>query len=159
MSRAHNLFTHYYSSRMIPSPRLLRSLAGARGGTTVTECVIAGTLLAAALMTMGLVHQRMVDGVTRVRMLDTIRTALANARAEIGNWPTSEITVERIRSLPVPPQLQNAMQSLEWSAQIDDWQSSEETVAARRVILGLQWQEPSAANSVRQQSLTFWVQP
>ncbi|MCA9131616.1 MAG: hypothetical protein KDA45_00605 [Planctomycetales bacterium] len=98
------------------------------------EVIVALTLLGTAAIGVGRFAASAADGLRARQLSSRIAWELTNARERIGSWRASEVTAERIESIPFSPTLASHLEAPRWQASV---QRIEVPTPAIRVTLAL----------------------
>ena len=117
------------------------------------EVLVGCGILVAAALTTSMFHARTQASARAVRLAAQARSAVLNAREELGSWPASELSLDRIEQLTIPDELSEALPEARW---IINLQQVDEPIQGKRVFIDLQWRG-SGGQLQSTSGITFWV--
>jgi hypothetical protein len=117
------------------------------------EVLVSCGIMAAAALTTSMFHARTQASAHAVRLAAQARSAVINAREELGSWPPAELSIDRIEQLPIPDEQSDALPEAHWNIDI---QEVDEPIHGKRIFIDLEWR---GGGGQRQSTsgITFWV--
>ncbi len=124
-----------------------------RVGTSITELLVALSLLAVAAVGVSQLRMRSSEGLEHRALYSRMNWELSNAREIVGTWQPSQITKEAIEQLPFSAGIAAWLPDSRWEANVA---RVAEPTAAIQIQLALHGTLHDQA--IHPISITFWVE-